>query len=291
KADVEAHGIADHQGRLHYHRDVLPQRIEGDIADVSPIDSDHSSQRIVEASEQRSHRGLTRAAWTHDCDPLAWRRAEADSVEHLMPRLVGKCNIVELDLAANSPNRFRAWPVFYFRIDLQQLQAPAEPGLCALHLPVGDEDLADRHVQRGQICDEYKQLADGESPFQNVASSDEDDQCSAARDPHAYCARVDRLENIQAEALAQAFAAGHLELATRCGFACERLHYMNRLKRPMRDGVKSALLYPQPGRQPIDTSVDHRDHRKQCGHHRDRDESQCEVDTDHHREHPGEHED
>src|SRR5215217_7971050 len=81
--EVLAHGPVEDEGLLQQHRDVLAQRVEGQLAKVVAVKPDGTGVGVVEAQEQLGDRGLPRTARADQSED----RAGADLEGHVRKRL------------------------------------------------------------------------------------------------------------------------------------------------------------------------------------------------------------
>ena len=74
--------------------------MQGDRAQVVPVDEHAAGVRIVEARHERGERRLAAAAGSDDRDPLARRDVQVEPVEDRIVVAVGESHVLEDDLAA-----------------------------------------------------------------------------------------------------------------------------------------------------------------------------------------------
>ena len=98
-ADVLLDRPREEQRLLEDDADLLPQRLELEVAEVDAVDHDAARSRIVEADEQAHQGALAGAGGADDGDPLAGARLEGDVVERVVAARVGEVDVPDGDAA------------------------------------------------------------------------------------------------------------------------------------------------------------------------------------------------
>jgi len=117
--DVLCDGGVEEVGVLRYHRNVITEVVNFDIAESVEADGDGAIGGFVQTLEESGERGLAGARGANDCDAFAVVDGELDVPENGNLRSPGveKVNVVEVDSACE----FRADDTLGFvgRIDVE----------------------------------------------------------------------------------------------------------------------------------------------------------------------------
>jgi hypothetical protein len=97
--DVFCNGGVEKVGVLRYHRDVITEVVDLDIAEFVEADSDGTIGGFVQTLEESGERGLAGARGANDCDALAVVDGEAEVPENgnLWSPGVEEVDVVEID--------------------------------------------------------------------------------------------------------------------------------------------------------------------------------------------------
>jgi len=122
--DVVADGVVEEDRLLGDHRDLAPERLEGDIADVDAVDQDRPLPEVEEAGDQVGQGRLAAAARADDGQGLAGRNDQVDTGEDRSLVVVAEGDVVELDRLFERRQDRRPRPVGDRRLDVEQGEDP-----------------------------------------------------------------------------------------------------------------------------------------------------------------------
>ena len=98
--NVLGHRAAEQVHVLLHDADVLPQALQGDMADILPVDEDAAVRHLVKAGDQVAQGGLAAAGSAHQRQPLPGVDVQTDIVQHLVVVIrVLKADVLEPDRA------------------------------------------------------------------------------------------------------------------------------------------------------------------------------------------------
>ena len=146
-------------------RDQRAQLLEGELADVDPVDGDPPTGHVVEPGDQGGQDGLARAGGADERDRLAGQDVEVDVAQHRTVGLVGEreVDVLEAQVAA-----LRGQPlhgtVDDVGVGVEDLEDPVRGGHRLLGHRQDHAERRDRPDQRQHQGDEGHQLAEGEQP-------------------------------------------------------------------------------------------------------------------------------
>ncbi len=182
EGDVLPDGHREDEDVLKHDADLAPQRAEGDVADIVPVDQDPALGDVVEAGHQLGEGGLTRAHEPHEGDLLPRPDAQGDVPQRLLGALVGEGDVLELD-GPPEPGQLegvlRLGDIRAQVHDLEDAPGAGDGVLIELDEPGEHPHGAD---QLGEVGGEEDHLAYGEAPPQHPQPALDDDQRDADGD-------------------------------------------------------------------------------------------------------------
>ncbi len=185
-----AHVVEDAGGENHrvlrHHGDQAPQGGGVVFAQVGIADAHAALLRIVEAQQQREHRGLARAGWPHQRDMLALRHGEREAVERgrARPRRIRERDSAERNLGVRRAGR-RHRGRGNGRFGIQDLHQALGRAGRALQLAPDFRHRAGARRHDEGVEHEGRQLARRQAPGEHVVPAHPQDHADRAeRDQH-----------------------------------------------------------------------------------------------------------
>src|SRR4051794_23615540 len=110
---VEEHGFLENK------TDLLAQRLLAEVSDVSAVDPNDATDRIVEARNQADDGRLACARRTHKSSQLPGFDGKADVIEDWILRRVVKINMIEFNFSVEFGSAHRSGKILNFSVSLQ----------------------------------------------------------------------------------------------------------------------------------------------------------------------------
>ncbi len=159
--DVGAHGVVEQHHVLADEREGIAQRMDGDLADVLPIDADGAGADIIEAQQQVHDGGFAGARGANECHSFAGGHAEIQVAYAAMAVAIGEGDLINLNLALTDGEGRGIGPVMDGGSDVHHLEETAGGGHALMQLRVHASKGFHRAVGHHHGGDEGGEFAGG----------------------------------------------------------------------------------------------------------------------------------
>ena len=176
--DVLGHRAAEQVHVLLHDADVLPQALQGDMADILPVDEDAAVRHLVKAGDQVAQGGLAAAGSAHQRQTLPGVDVQTDVVQHLVVVIrVLKADILEPDRAGAGLQGHGVRGVLNGHRGVHDLGKALNTGHAALELLGKFHDAPDGGNEGGDVQHVGHQITGGDpAVYQGQAACQNDHQ-------------------------------------------------------------------------------------------------------------------
>ena len=136
----------------------MVQGLLRDRAHVLPVDADAAGRHVIKAWDQAAQRAFAAAGRADDRNGLAGPDMQGDVLEHLLIFLIGERDVLNVDRAADMPERFRIRRVAQLRLRAHQLDEAAKARKAVGEHLGKIHELAHGARERGDIQGEREQV-------------------------------------------------------------------------------------------------------------------------------------
>ena len=174
EADIVQDGVVEKEGVLGDNADLLAQGVEGDAAQVEPVEKNGPILRVVKPEDEGEHGALSGAAGSDESDTLAGCDAQGDVLQSGDFGPVGKTDAVESDFAAAGGDRGGVRRVFDIARFAHQFENIRRGGEAALEHEVNAAEGFDRLVKQEDAGHEGEEFGGGETGGEDVEEGKSD---------------------------------------------------------------------------------------------------------------------
>ena len=278
--------VVEQHRLLRDYADLMAERLQAHVAYVDPVDQDRAAGNVVKARQQVDQRRLARTAQADNRNDLTRARAEADVLQHCLPRplVVSEAHISELDAARMKRQCRRAGPRDNFGVRVEDLEDAGCRRHRLLEVGVHAAETLDRRVQEEGRRDERQKVAGGRGTLRDFLPPvpQQPDHRDAAEEFHDRWKERDRAGDLEIRAIQplgrSSEAPGLMPLRAEC---LDDAMSRERLSGEVRQVFEMFLA--APGRAPHTLAEPHQriNHDRRADH---RDERQPPFEPEHQRD-------
>ena len=179
--DVVEQRAAEQNAFLHHKPDLLPERFDGDAAEIIAVEQNRAGIHVVEPAEQVDERGLAGAARTDECDHLAGFDGEINIFQNPALRVVAELHLTEFHPARHR-RQFHRVPAFDDeRRGVEDFVDFFQAGASLLDDGVHVAEAHHRRIEEAHVGAERDELADCELVVDHHPAADREEQQHAER--------------------------------------------------------------------------------------------------------------